>query len=86
MLILWYKFGNHDSAAKAPKPENAIYPNLKQSIHPRHLFIYQKEKIERGMVSVRFVGIHYIACPSRNVPLYSAIPFLNLKVALKGWS
>ena len=30
------------------------------SIYPRYSSIYPKEKIERGMISVRFIGIHCI--------------------------
>ena len=44
MLILLYKFGNHDSAAATRTTNN--------------LSIYPKQKIESGMILVRIIGIH----------------------------
>ena len=49
ILTLCYNFGNHDTAAGARK-----------SYLLRYLYIHTKEKTERGMVSVRCIGILYL--------------------------
>ena len=56
MLILRYKFGNYD--LKDAASSRCLSKLL--TIYPSKISIYQKSKIERGMVSVRFFGIHCI--------------------------
>jgi len=65
-----YKFGNHDSTAATRKCYLSTASLQMQWISIRFYEmgdIYPKDKIEPGMISVRFNGIHCIWCMYVNI-------------------